>query len=34
VTASSHVMVGQRRLMTTGMWDAMLRTQFPQPGKS
>jgi len=34
VTASSHVMVGQRRLMSTGMWDAMLRTQFPQPGKS
>jgi NAD(P)-dependent dehydrogenase (short-subunit alcohol dehydrogenase family) len=33
VTASAHLAIGQRRLMTAGMWDAMLRTQFPQPGK-
>jgi NAD(P)-dependent dehydrogenase (short-subunit alcohol dehydrogenase family) len=33
VTPSAHLLVTQRRLMTAGMWDAMLRTQFPQPGK-
>ena len=33
VTPSAHLAIGQRRLMTAGMWDAMLRTQFPQPGK-
>jgi NAD(P)-dependent dehydrogenase (short-subunit alcohol dehydrogenase family) len=34
VTPSAHLLVTQRRLMTAGMWDAMLRTQFPQPGRS
>jgi NAD(P)-dependent dehydrogenase (short-subunit alcohol dehydrogenase family) len=33
VTPSAHLAIGQRRLMTAGMWDAVLRTQFPQPGK-
>jgi NAD(P)-dependent dehydrogenase (short-subunit alcohol dehydrogenase family) len=33
VTPSAHLLVGQRALMTDGMWDAFLRTQFPQPGK-
>jgi NAD(P)-dependent dehydrogenase (short-subunit alcohol dehydrogenase family) len=33
VTPSAHLAIGQRKLMTAGMWDAMLRTQFPQPGK-
>ncbi len=31
VTASAHALVNQRRLMTDRMWDAMMRTQFPQP---
>src|SRR4051812_27446727 len=34
VTPSAHLAINQRRMMTQGMWDAMLRTQFPQPGKS
>ncbi len=34
VTASAHLAIGQRRMMTSGMWDAMLGTQFPRPGKS
>jgi NAD(P)-dependent dehydrogenase (short-subunit alcohol dehydrogenase family) len=34
VTPSAHILLNQRRLMTAGMWDAMLKTQFPQPGKS
>jgi short-subunit dehydrogenase len=34
VTPSAHVLINQRRLMTAGMWDKMLGTQFPQPGKS
>ncbi len=33
VTPSAHVLVTQRAMMTDGMWDAFLRTQFPQPGK-
>jgi len=33
VTPSAHLAINQRRVMTQGMWDAMLRTQFPQPGK-
>jgi NAD(P)-dependent dehydrogenase (short-subunit alcohol dehydrogenase family) len=33
VTPSAHVLVTQRAVMTDGMWDAFLRTQFPQPGK-
>jgi NAD(P)-dependent dehydrogenase (short-subunit alcohol dehydrogenase family) len=31
VTASAHALVNQRRLMTDRMWDAMMRSQFPQP---
>ena len=31
VTPSAHALVNQRRLMTRRMWDAMMRTQFPQP---
>lgn len=31
VTPSAHLMVNQRRLMTDGMWDRMMRTQFRQP---
>ena len=33
VTPSAHMLVAQRALMTDGMWDAFLRTQFDQPGK-
>lgn len=32
VTPSAHVLIRQRRLMTDRMWDAMMRSQFPQPG--
>ena len=32
VTPSAHLLVGQRAVMTDRLWDAMLRTQFPQPG--
>jgi NAD(P)-dependent dehydrogenase (short-subunit alcohol dehydrogenase family) len=31
VTPSAHLLVNQRRLMTDGMWDRMMRTQFRQP---
>jgi NAD(P)-dependent dehydrogenase (short-subunit alcohol dehydrogenase family) len=31
VTASAHLLINQRKLMTDRMWDAMVRTQFPQP---
>src|SRR3954464_9593632 len=31
VTPSAHLMITQRKLMTDGMWDRMMRTQFPQP---
>jgi NAD(P)-dependent dehydrogenase (short-subunit alcohol dehydrogenase family) len=34
VTASAKMLLAQRRLMSDGVWDAFLRTQFPQPGKS
>ncbi|TML99014.1 MAG: SDR family NAD(P)-dependent oxidoreductase [Actinobacteria bacterium] len=32
VTPSAHLMITQRKLMTDGMWDRMMRTQFPRPG--
>jgi NAD(P)-dependent dehydrogenase (short-subunit alcohol dehydrogenase family) len=32
VTPSAHLLVGQRALMTDGMWDRFLGTQFPHPG--
>ena len=34
VTPSARMLIGQRRLMTDGLWDRFLATQFPQPGKS
>jgi NAD(P)-dependent dehydrogenase (short-subunit alcohol dehydrogenase family) len=33
VTASAHLAVAQRRLVSDRVWDAMMRTQFPSPGK-
>lgn len=33
VTASAKLLRQQRRFVTDGMWDAMMRTQFPQPGR-
>ena len=33
VTPSAKILMGQRRLMSDGLWDAFLRSQFPQPGK-
>jgi NAD(P)-dependent dehydrogenase (short-subunit alcohol dehydrogenase family) len=33
VTPSARLLITQRALMTDGMWDAMLRSQFEQPGK-
>ena len=33
VTPSAHILVNQRRMMNHRMWDAMLKTQFPRPGK-
>jgi NAD(P)-dependent dehydrogenase (short-subunit alcohol dehydrogenase family) len=33
VTPSAHLLITQRAVMTDGMWDRFLRTQFPQPGK-
>jgi NAD(P)-dependent dehydrogenase (short-subunit alcohol dehydrogenase family) len=32
VTPSAHLLLTQRKLMTDGMWDRMMRTQFPRPG--
>ncbi len=32
VTPSAKLMVAQRRVMTDGMWDAFVGTQFPRPG--
>jgi NAD(P)-dependent dehydrogenase (short-subunit alcohol dehydrogenase family) len=32
VTPSAHLMITQRKLMTDGMWDRLMRTQFPRPG--
>jgi NADP-dependent 3-hydroxy acid dehydrogenase YdfG len=32
ITASARVMLGIRRLMPDRGWDAMMRSQFPQPG--
>jgi NAD(P)-dependent dehydrogenase (short-subunit alcohol dehydrogenase family) len=33
VTPSARWLVGQRALMTDGMWDRFLATQFPRPGE-
>jgi NAD(P)-dependent dehydrogenase (short-subunit alcohol dehydrogenase family) len=32
VTPSAHVLIGVHRLMTAGMWDRFVATQFPRPG--
>ena len=32
VTASAHMLIGQRNLMTDGMWDRFVGTQFERPG--
>jgi NAD(P)-dependent dehydrogenase (short-subunit alcohol dehydrogenase family) len=33
VTASARLALAQRRLVTDRAWDAMMRTQFPSPGR-
>jgi NADP-dependent 3-hydroxy acid dehydrogenase YdfG len=33
VTASAHLAIAQRRLVSDRIWDAMMRSQFPVPGK-
>jgi NADP-dependent 3-hydroxy acid dehydrogenase YdfG len=33
VTASAKLMIGQRRLMPDRLWDLMMRSQFPTPGR-
>jgi len=33
VTASAHLALAQRRMVTDRTWDAIMRTQFPTPGK-
>jgi NADP-dependent 3-hydroxy acid dehydrogenase YdfG len=33
VTPSAHLAIAQRRLVTDRVWDAMMRTQMPQPGR-
>jgi NAD(P)-dependent dehydrogenase (short-subunit alcohol dehydrogenase family) len=32
VTPSAHLLIRQRALMTDGMWDRLMGTQFPHPG--
>jgi NAD(P)-dependent dehydrogenase (short-subunit alcohol dehydrogenase family) len=33
VTASAHLMINQRRLVPDRVWDRIMRTQFPTPGR-
>ena len=33
VTPSAHLLIGQRALLTDGMWDRLMGTQFPRPGE-
>jgi NADP-dependent 3-hydroxy acid dehydrogenase YdfG len=33
VTPSAHLAIAQRRVVTDRLWDAMMRTQMPQPGR-
>ena len=33
VTASAPLLIGQRRLLSDRMWDRVMSTQFPTPGK-
>ena len=32
VTPSAKLLIGQRKLMTDGIWDRFLASQFPRPG--
>jgi NAD(P)-dependent dehydrogenase (short-subunit alcohol dehydrogenase family) len=32
VTPSAHLLIRQRALMTDGMWDRLMDTQYPRPG--
>ncbi len=32
VTASAHLAIGQRRLLSDRAWDRVMRSQFPRPG--
>ncbi len=32
VTPSAHLLITQRRVMSAGLWDRFLATQFPRPG--
>jgi hypothetical protein len=32
VTPSAHLLLGLRRLMSDGLWDRFLATQFERPG--
>jgi NAD(P)-dependent dehydrogenase (short-subunit alcohol dehydrogenase family) len=32
VTPSAHLLIAQRRMMSAGLWDRFLATQFPRPG--
>ena len=34
VTASAKLAIAQRRLLTDRMWDRVLGSQFPKPGRS
>jgi NAD(P)-dependent dehydrogenase (short-subunit alcohol dehydrogenase family) len=34
VTPSAKLLLGMRRMMTDRMWDGMVKSQFPQPGKT
>jgi hypothetical protein len=34
VTPSAHLLIRQRSLMTDGMWDRFVATQFTRPGKT
>ena len=33
VTPSAHLAIAQRRVVSDRLWDRMMRTQFPTPGK-
>lgn len=33
VTPSAHLLVAQRRLVTDRLWDRLMATQFPRPGR-
>jgi hypothetical protein len=33
ITPSAHLLINQRRLTPDRVWDAMMRLQFPTPGR-